>query len=446
MSHMTWSGPAFIALVWLWAGPAIAGEPFADARVNSGEHLVVGQQITVEVDVFVPNFFTSAPQFPSFDIANAIVILPEGRAQNLSRTVNGEQYSGIRRTYFVIPQIKGEFVLPPASISFKYADVPGTSMQGTVTLPPTRFSVDALPAGKGATPSFAAASVQLTQTLDRDPATLKVGDTLARTVTLLVQGTQAMMLPAPRFDTPSGVKLYKRDPVLENNVANSTGAQMSKRTDRVTYVTEQQGAIVLPAIAIDWFNVTNSRTEQARLEPLVLKVKAAPVPTAAIAPELSGRRDATTIHFISIRMLIVIGTGFLAMLSMVAILWRFLPRLMRWIDTRREEMQQSETARFRQLYVALNSGDPGSAYRALTVWTRSAGFESVAEYAVASNDENIQDALTAFEKDIFGTPESSAVSVHMNRLAAAILAWRERSSAGTRRRATMQPALPSLNP
>ncbi|WP_457813293.1 BatD family protein [Sinorhizobium meliloti] len=116
-----------IAALFCWiaaAGPALSADPLARASLQSKGTLYAGQQILIDVDVLVPNYFLQPPQFPAIDLPGAIVTLDDGRALNLNETIDGTAYSGIRRTYIVTPQSPGDFTLPPAVITFGYAAVP----------------------------------------------------------------------------------------------------------------------------------------------------------------------------------------------------------------------------------------------------------------------------------------------------------------------------------
>ncbi len=425
--------------------PVLAAEPFAEASVGAKGPIVTGQQISVDVDVYVPNFFTSPPQFPVFELENAIVTLPDARSQNLSKTVNGEQFSGIRRTYLVIPQRAGDYALPPASIPLGYAAVPGQSTAAFVNLPPTKFSVVAIPGQGDGAATLAATNVEITQSLDRDPASLKVGETLVRTVTLFAQGTQAMMLPQPRFDVPAGVKLYAQAPKLEDAITGPDGKSGSRRIDRVTYMMEQEGKITLPALAIDWFNTDSAQTQMAQLVPLVLTVKAPPPVANSIPPERLDTAQRSG-GGVSRQMLFFAGTILLVLVVLGELLHRLLPSLLRWIKARRELALQSEPARYRQLSLALGSGNAKDVYRALDTWTRSMGFRTISDWAAASDDKTLIDAVNAFEKNVFGSAQAGGHS-SMRVLTSAILAWRVRYSARVRQTAaTKEPALPPLNP
>ncbi|URK87715.1 BatD family protein [Rhizobium sp. RCAM05350] len=156
---------------------ALGADPFALATIDNQGTIVPGQQVHLTVDVFAPNFFTSPPQFPLFDLPNTIVSLSDERAQNLTQTVDDVQYSGIRRAYTIVPEMAGTFTLPEVIISFDYSD-DGKTVKGTARVPATTFTVGNVPGGNGGTLPFAARGVVLTQSFDRDPAKLKAGEAL----------------------------------------------------------------------------------------------------------------------------------------------------------------------------------------------------------------------------------------------------------------------------
>lgn len=119
---------------------------------------------------------------------------------------------------------------------------------------------------------------------------------------------------------------------------------------------------------------------------------------------------------------------------------------LRRLDAREEMMQQSEPARYRQRYVALNSGGPKTAYPALEAWTKSMAFRSIARWVAASGDRDVQNSMSRFERDVFGSSNSDAASGHMTDLASAALVWRGSKAARVRQADAREPALPPLNP
>lgn len=123
---MTRMRSAFFALMALLVSAAAnAAEPVIRVVMPAGAPYLAGQQIDVEVQVLVPNFFMSPLQFPTLDIPGAVVTLSDDRALNFNETIGGETYSGIRKNYSIVPEQAGTFTLPPARIAFSYAAVPG---------------------------------------------------------------------------------------------------------------------------------------------------------------------------------------------------------------------------------------------------------------------------------------------------------------------------------
>lgn len=226
---------------------AEAADPFARATVQAPSPIRPGEQVKIDIDVLVPNFFMSPPQFPLFDLPNAVVVLADG-ATNINETVGGVDFAGIRRSYLVTPQVPGDYALPPAAITFTYAAVPGQPSPGSVPLPPAPFSVEGTQGAAAAAP--AAGRVDVSQTVEPDTGKLKVGDALVRTVVVAADDMQAMLIPAPQFSTPEGVRLYRHDPKLVDERSPRGDFVGGRRTDAATYVFERAGTFVLPEVAV----------------------------------------------------------------------------------------------------------------------------------------------------------------------------------------------------
>ena len=63
--------------------------------------VVVGQPVTLSVDVLVPTWFTRAPVYPALEIPGAIAVLSDARPVNLSERIAGDggviPYLGLAR-------------------------------------------------------------------------------------------------------------------------------------------------------------------------------------------------------------------------------------------------------------------------------------------------------------------------------------------------------------
>lgn len=411
-----------------------AAEPLLRVEILTQPPIVPGQQVQIQVDVLVPNFFLSPPKFPLFDLPNAVVTLPDERAVNLTETINGESYAGVRRNYVVTPQTAGDFTLPPAAIPFTFAAVPGQpGTQGSVTLPPRTFTVAGAPAGGGA----AAQKVTITQDLDRDPKTLKAGDTLVRTITVTAEGMQAMMIPVPDFTAPEGVSLYPHDPVLTDTLDQAQGTIGGTRVDRVTYGFETAGSYKLPAIEIGWYDPKTQKNEVAQAPEIAVTVAAAAGFTPAIKPpeivEPEPREP------VNVRLLAGVAAGLVGLVFLGWLMARLWRAIHAWREARRLRYEQSEAYAFRQFAATCRAGDGRAVYAALQSWAGRTKVAPLRDWLAM--DEALAD-YERLEASLFaGVSGSFDAEKLLAGITTARRRWLDRQTA-----VSMPAALPPLNP
>jgi hypothetical protein len=139
----------FLALLTVLRALDVAAQtPVVRAQLQPAEDILVGQPVRLVVSVFVPNYFTGSPDFPEFEIPNAIVVLPQDRPQNTNEQIGGLTYAGITETYIIYPQQPGDFQLPLAQITISYASSPPKSTVAHVSLPALAFHADIPAAAK----------------------------------------------------------------------------------------------------------------------------------------------------------------------------------------------------------------------------------------------------------------------------------------------------------
>ncbi len=417
-----------------------AAQPFVRVEIAPSGPVLVGEQVRVGVTVLAPNFFMSPAKFPLFNLPGAVVTLPDENALNGTETINGETYAGIRRSYLITPQQAGEFALPPAQIAFSYAAEPGRpAASGVVTLPPQRF-VAQLPQGQqpSSAPSLVAA-VAVTQRIDSDPRTVKVGGALTRTIETFAANTQAMMIPPPSFEAPAGVRVYRSDPVLTDVTSDRGDFLGGRRVDQVAYVFEQTGSYALPAIDVPWFNAQNKRQEVASAAEIDVTVaQASPTPSDLAPPAETApppHRDWRTAA------LWLLG---LAIAALAVWTLRGLPRrLSARAAVRRRAREMSEPAAFARLQRACRAGDAAAAYREFGVWARRQGFASIE--AFCEREPALAAATTALERRLYAAEPSNTTWNGQVLFAGAKIV--RSSQRRVERRSRRRPArLPPLNP
>jgi BatD DUF11 like domain len=438
---------AWALLLLITASLPAAAQPKARVVLETNGSVYVGQQVRVDVTVLVPNYFLSAPQFPTFDIPGTIVTLLDENATNSTETIDGQTYAGVHRSYAVMPQRPGTFVLPPARITFQYAAEPGTpGVPGSVALPPKPFIARSPPGAQGNTGPTLITKVTIRQTLDEARSVLKVHDALTRKVETFASNTQAMLIPPPTFDAPLGVRVYRRDPVLSDTTTDRDGFTGGKRVDEAIYEFEQPGTYTLPAIKIGWYD-RDTGTQQVATAPAVsVSVIAAAVSPMGIAPppdDAGGDAGVLSVAYARWRRWIWVPASFVAGL---VILWGLRRRLRRfgdWLQARRRVWRASEAAAFGRLKRACLGGDPAMIYSAVTDWARVRGFPSIP--ALCAQAPALRCEVTKLEQHLFGRDRYAITYNGSGLLAAARRARAPRRTTFNEIRG-VRAVLPPLNP
>ena len=385
----------FLALL-LIGSPCLAAEPFARANIDDDGQIVPGQQVHVTVEVFVPDFFTSPPQFPLFDIPNAVVSLPDERAQNLVQTIDGVEYSGIRRRYAVVPEISGTFTLPSAVIELAYSR-DGKPVKGEARLPLMNFQVGDVAGAARTTLPFAARGLTVSQSLDRDPSTLKVGDALVRTVVVFAEDTQAMMIPAVDFGTADGLRQYVKPPRIEDGV-QVDGLDGSRRVETIIYTADKEGSYKIPAVSYPWLDVDGHAQRMSSLPATTVAVTASTQPRERIDPRLqkedSHRHSRSVMPAAVLVCLILLG-------ALVWLLRRTAPRVFFWISQYRRFRRGSRPAQLRRLKAVILVGNEPAIYSALQNWSRNLGHRSISEWVESQGSPRLRAQIGILERRLF---------------------------------------------
>jgi len=438
-----WLLPLLVFAVLVGA-PASA-EPLVRVAIQGDQPVSVGQQVRIDVQVLVPNFFMSAPRFPIFDLPGTIVTMPDESGLNINDTIDGQTYAGIQKTYVITPQQAGTFILPPARIPFTYAAVPGQPTDGFVVLPPQTLTVK-LPAGaENGGVALPVAKVTISQTLDREPTGLKVGDSLIRTVSIFAEKTQAMMIPPPQFEAPAGVRIYPQAPVLTDESKDRVGFVGGHRTDRVTYVFERRGDYVLPAIDIDWFDAATRTRQTARAPEIRLTILAGATPAAEIAPDVPHDVSSMMAHVDWIFWLSSIGGMAAVVLGLGWAFWRYEEPGRAWLAKQRRKHRESEAASFARVRRACTAADGSAAYVALGLWARRTDAGSLAVWVAQAGEPALRSEIDLLERALFGRPSPTA-AWNGPRLALLLTRARSQRRVRLRSRAAAPSSLPMLNP
>lgn len=429
--------PVLAVVLTLLPIAALAAEPFAKASIDKDGPFVAGQQIPVVVDVFAPNFFTDAPQFPLFELPNALVTQPQERSQNIVQTIDGVEYSGIRKTYAVVPEQSGAFTIPALKIELTYSDN-GTPTKAEATSDPLTFDV----AGSSAQTSniaFAAKNLTMTQSFDREPKSLKAGEAIVRTVTVFAEDTQAMLIPPPDLGQPAGLQSYPKPPALADGV-EVDGASGSQRIETVTYVATSDGTFSIPAATLTWFDVDAHAERTASLPATPLTVAKAEQKPSDLAPPEKPKQEEPVSRTYSRKAVVTVVAGVTLLALAGGLLWRARHAIGARLRRRSQSPHRLEQNAYRRLLSALDGGDQKAIHSALMTWCQTMGFATVAEWIGSANDAELADQVSNLERALFAGRDGSFDAQEFRHCL-------QNARKQTRQTETARPSdLPDLNP
>ncbi|MBK5529616.1 BatD family protein [Pseudomonas sp. TH06] len=249
-----------LLLISLFSFSAFAAEPQlkVQAHLQPAEGAMVGGLIELQVDVLTDTWFTSAAALPDLKLDGALVMPPDGQAQHLNQTIDGQSFSGLRYSYLITPNVAQRYDIP--ALTVRATPAQATSEINAQTAP-LQFSAAQPPGFKPGDVPLVATAVRLGQTIINSATPLKVGDSITRQLTLQADGTLAMALPTPTLGDVAGLSRYAKTPqvtTLDDGRGDILGGQ---RIDSVTYRIDSAGSHTLPAIEVQWWD---SGTRQSR--------------------------------------------------------------------------------------------------------------------------------------------------------------------------------------
>ncbi len=399
---------------------------------------VVGSPMRLRVTVLVPTWFTSSPDYPSFELAGLVVREPADGSYNVRERIGGVAHVGIVRDYLLYPLTAASYVIDDQVVHVHYAH-PETRKPVHLarTLAPIRFDAIVPAAAAALEPFLATRRLSLEQSIEGDLAAPAVGDAITRTVTVTVADLPSMFVP-PLIDDrpPAGLRAYARSPETEDVAGSAVGRSIGRRTETVSYLIEEPGDFVLPALKLRWWNRRTGTIEVAEAPALSFVVATPPVAESEGPPRPVLRRG--------VAILVVLGFAFA-----IAFVFAGRHRLQRLLDDwehARARKANSEAVRYRELVHAVRRNEARLIYRQLGRWldTVGSGESGLSSLQRLPGGEALVRSVGALERASYaGEPYSFDRSDRAALRAA--LGTTRRELAMTRKSAGSG-ALPALNP
>lgn len=271
------------------------------------------------------------------------IIEADGEPKVYESVVNGVNYGIIEFSYLITPLKAGPLNLHsvviqggiqtkrkphPGSFFDDHSD-PFSMMLGFDRLKPFALSteetvIEVQSPIAGINPWLPAKALKIEEVWD-DSQRLQAGDPFTRGFKIVAEGVKSSQLPSLQelhIGSPS-LKIYADKPELEDTIKD--GSILSQRNEQYTMIPQQSGQLILPEIAITWWDVSKNAKAVARVPARTLSV----LPTIEALPnaKIEAAADASLAvpeqHFeeISRDPIYYLSMGGLAILLIVAIFW-----------------------------------------------------------------------------------------------------------------------------
>jgi hypothetical protein len=397
---------AVLSLIALCGLAAAAQTPIVLARLEPATGIIVGQPVHLVVEVLVPNYFTGSPDFPEFEIENAIVVLPQERPQNVNEQINGTTYAGIIETYSLYPQQPGDFHLPPAQLTVPYASNPPKTTVAQVPLPSLTFHAD-LPA-EARNLDYFLPTTQLTmqQKWNVPLKNLRAGDTIERTITVTATKMQAMLIPPLPSTAPDGIRVYQTEPTVSDQKTDRGDFVSGQRIQTTKYFIQKEGDYTLPAVELKWWNLSTKRIVTTTLPAVHFDAAANPDLVTELPPEPEAApvtQPQPVNPWIKYKRWIEIALA--SAISLFLLIWlcrKYLPRLRNYIETERERKQHTEATYFRNLIQSCQRNNAPESYAWLLKWiNRIRANGSVDDFVKESNNPELNAEINLLGSALF---------------------------------------------
>jgi len=239
----------------------------ASAKVN--EQIIMTLRLTFAKNV-------NALEASQFVLDNARI--EKLADKNYETTINGRNYGVYEISYAVFIHEPGEIEIPVQQVKIGLGQRSFFNNRNTQTLAlqsnPIKINVSAIDDAQQQN-VLIADDLKLNESWSGLNDSLNLGDSITREITLQATGVLAQTIPPITQAQISGLKVYP-EPASKEELKTAKGVSVI-RSRSFAIVATQAGELVLPEIAIPWWNTQTKKFETALLPEKKIFVKAAPV-------------------------------------------------------------------------------------------------------------------------------------------------------------------------
>ena len=378
--------------------PASVHAFLASEKLNK---CLVGEKVSVIVEVLSPTYFSGSTRFSLPDIAGAVLYKPEERAVVMNRDIDGVTYSVQRHEFSFYAQRPGDFKIPPFRVRFGIQPVAGATIQKEKQPQECSEQTKAIqikasmPPGAEHLKSLVSTTLlKVTETWNPGSQTnFTAGNAIQRKITFSASEVPAMVLPALLIPKIDGVQIYRDRAQINDQI--SRGALTGERTDKITYIFQKPGNYTFPEIQITWWDL-----QHKKIQVITLPAKSFEV---LPAPNQNNNSSSPRSTIESLRSLITwktLGGTLLILLGLGAGIFYFRTKISEKITCWKQQRRESESAYFKKITLNLS---PSATHYAIIQWlacisAQQDNFPTLSDWARSENNDNLLKHAEALQR------------------------------------------------
>ena len=240
-------------------------ELFLEIETNK-ESVYVQEQLLFTVRLYYTINGIRNPQFTELEMEDSVIQLI-GSPNQYEKLIDGVRYGVYEKRYVIFPQRSGPLEIP--DILFRGEVTDGSSnfvfrnlntRRVTAFIEGVSIDIKERPATVRNTDFWLpVTNLTLEESWSTDINSLKVGDSVVRTVTMTADGLDGAVLPPFSGTEIEGLNLYPDPPEIERTFVD--GAIVGTRIETTSMVPIDSGNVVIPEISIPWWNVETDQLE-----------------------------------------------------------------------------------------------------------------------------------------------------------------------------------------
>lgn len=240
------------------------GQLSINARLAPEADIVLYQPVTLEITVATDRWYARGTRVEDFEIEHAVVYRNSENSVNASSQEGGKSWAQQSWSISFYPQRAGALRLPPIDVFISVNAEGNEVVEGSLTVAPQSINVS-VPAAMSAVEDWVATTrLSVSQNYDGLKESYQPGDAITRTISLQLENSPAMMLPALASPAIDGLSVYPVPPSLFDR--SNRGQLSGHREQQFIYTIERAGHYTLPAYQLYWWNLDTGEQELIELD------------------------------------------------------------------------------------------------------------------------------------------------------------------------------------